>query len=63
MTNKRSLISQSPPPCVALKSNHDGTRGKPGPTGIGGVLRNYKGEVLFMFKKNVGVKYYKGASS
>ena len=30
--------------------------GKPGPAGIGGVLRNHKGKILHMFSKNVGGK-------
>lgn len=39
-----------------LKFNVDGaSRAKPGRVGIRGVLRNYKGEVLLMFSKNVGV--------
>lgn len=38
------------------KVNLDGaSRGKPGPTGIGGVLRNSKSEVLLLFSKHVGV--------
>lgn len=41
-----------------LKSNMDGAAcGKVGPVGIGGVLRNHNGEVLYMFSKHVGVKY------
>ena len=31
-------------------------KGKPGPVGVGSVLRNYKGDVLYMFSKNVGNK-------
>lgn len=31
-------------------------RGKPGPAGIVGVLRNSKGEIMLLFSKNVGVK-------
>ena len=27
-----------------------------GPTGIGGVLRNFEGEILLIFSMNVGVK-------
>ena len=39
-----------------LKFNVDGAlRGNLGPVGIGGVLRNCKGEVLIMFSKPVGV--------
>ena len=52
---RRSTLC-SPPPLSVLKFNVDGaTRGKPGPTGIGGVLHNNKGGVLFMFSKHVGV--------
>ena len=41
----------------SLKCNVDGVaRGKPGPAVIGGILRNYKGEVLFMFSKYIGIK-------
>lgn len=40
-----------------LKFNLDGaSRGKPRPTGMGGVLHNSKGEILFMFSMSVGVK-------
>ena len=40
-----------------LKLNVDGAvRGKSGPAGIGGVLRNDKGEVLLMFSKSVGIR-------
>lgn len=31
-------------------------RGKPGLVGVGGVLSNYKGDVLFMISKHVGIK-------
>ena len=31
-------------------------RGKPGPTGAGGVLRNDKGVILSMFSKSVAVR-------
>ena len=52
---KRSTLWSSPPLGV-LTFNVDGaTRGKPGPTGIGGVLHNNKGGVLFMFSKHVGI--------
>ena len=45
------------PPSDQLKFNVDGVaKGKPEPIGIGGVLRNDAGEVLFMFFKNVGIK-------
>ena len=55
-TTVRRTVSWSPPPHGVLKFNVDGaTRGKPGPMGIGGVLRNNSGVVLFMFSKRVGV--------
>ena len=45
------------PPLNVLKFKVDGAaRGKPGPAGIGGVLCNSKGEVLFMLSKHVGVR-------
>lgn len=33
-----------------------GRRGKLGPADIGGVLKNHKGEVLYMFSKHWGLK-------
>ena len=49
-------------PSGVLKFNVDGaTRGKPGLVGIGGVLRNHKGEVMYMFSKHVGIKDSKEA--
>lgn len=55
-TMVRRTVSWYPPPHGVLKLNVDGaTRGKPGPAGIGGVLRNSSGVVLFMFSKHVGV--------
>ena len=42
----------SPPPADALKFNVDGSaKGSPGPSGIGGVCRNHKGEILGFFSK------------
>ena len=32
------------------------SKGKPGLVGIGGVLRNHKGEVIYLFFKHVGMK-------
>ena len=53
----RKVVGWCPPPSGWIKFNVDGAaKGKPGPAGIGGVLRNDKGEVLFMFSKNVGIK-------
>eukprot|EP00268_Persea_americana_P068029 TRINITY_DN9427_c0_g3_i1.p1 TRINITY_DN9427_c0_g3~~TRINITY_DN9427_c0_g3_i1.p1 ORF type:complete len:256 (+),score=22.30 TRINITY_DN9427_c0_g3_i1:1157-1924(+) len=52
----RIYVHWSPSPIGMLKFNVDGAaRGKPGPASIGGVLRNSRGEVLFMFSKSVGV--------
>ena len=31
-------------------------KGKWGLAGIGGVLRNHKGEIIYMFSKHVGIK-------
>ena len=51
---KSKKVSWSSPPMRFLKFNVDGAaRGKPGPAGIGGVLRN-QGGVLYMFLKHVG---------
>lgn len=51
----RKRVSWCPPPDGILKFNVDGvTRGKPKLAGIGGVLYNSEGKVLFMFSKNVG---------
>ena len=51
---KRKKVSWSPPPSGCLKFNVVGaTCSKPRAAGIGGVLRNHKGEVLYMFSKNV----------
>ena len=47
-----------PPPIGKLKFNVNGAEiGKPRPAGIGGVLRNDKGEVLLMLSKSVGIRY------
>ncbi|XP_022748780.1 uncharacterized protein LOC111298243 [Durio zibethinus] len=46
-----------PPLERVWKVNIDGSAfGKPSPTGIGGVICSWKGKVLLMFPKNVGVK-------
>eukprot|EP00268_Persea_americana_P009152 TRINITY_DN13625_c0_g1_i4.p1 TRINITY_DN13625_c0_g1~~TRINITY_DN13625_c0_g1_i4.p1 ORF type:complete len:159 (-),score=28.79 TRINITY_DN13625_c0_g1_i4:37-513(-) len=46
------------PPYGVLKFNVDGAaKGKPGLTGIEGVLRNHKGEVIYMFSKHVGINF------
>ena len=45
-----------PSPIGVPKFNIDGAAiGKPGPASIGGVLCNSKGDVLFMFSKQMGV--------
>lgn len=47
---RRMVFWALAPPSGVLKFNVDGeARGKTGPAGLGGVLRNGKGEVLFMF--------------
>lgn len=47
----------SAPPRDFFKFNVDeAALDKPGPAGIGGVLRNHKGKILYMFSKNVGGK-------
>ncbi|XVF36625.1 hypothetical protein REPUB_Repub19eG0073200 [Reevesia pubescens] len=44
-----------PPPFGFLKFNVDGSAmEKPGPTGIGGVLRNSVGDFLLLFSKSIG---------
>ena len=46
-----------PPLAGVLKFIVDGaSRGKPGPASIGGVLLNFKGEVLISFSKPIGIK-------
>eukprot|EP00268_Persea_americana_P036637 TRINITY_DN3614_c1_g1_i6.p1 TRINITY_DN3614_c1_g1~~TRINITY_DN3614_c1_g1_i6.p1 ORF type:complete len:138 (-),score=27.70 TRINITY_DN3614_c1_g1_i6:344-757(-) len=51
----RKVFSWAPPSKGVLKFNVDGAaRGKPGPTGIGGVLCNSEGIVLALFSKHVG---------
>ena len=53
----REVVCWHPPPSGWLKFNIDGAaKGKPAPAGIGKVIMNDKGEVLFMFSKNAGIK-------
>lgn len=42
--------------CIEVQYCDGAARGKLGHACIGGVLRNNKGEVLFMFSKSVGTK-------
>eukprot|EP00268_Persea_americana_P068026 TRINITY_DN9427_c0_g1_i1.p1 TRINITY_DN9427_c0_g1~~TRINITY_DN9427_c0_g1_i1.p1 ORF type:complete len:120 (+),score=19.95 TRINITY_DN9427_c0_g1_i1:825-1184(+) len=58
----RKSVMLVPPSLGVLKFNVDGAaRGKPRPAGIGGVLRNSKGEVLFTFSKPIGIRDSKEA--
>ena len=55
-TKVSSLVFWSLPPLNVLNFNVDGAaKGKLEPVGIGGVLRNGKGDVLLIFYKYVGV--------
>lgn len=55
MSTREPATLWSPPPFSALKWNTDGSAfGKPGPAGIGGVLRNHRGEFLCFFSCPVG---------
>ncbi|KAK3206963.1 hypothetical protein Dsin_021009 [Dipteronia sinensis] len=48
-----------PPSVNGLKFNVDGSsRGKPGPAGIGGVLRNANGRILCLFSAHMGLEEY-----
>ncbi|XVF45253.1 hypothetical protein PTKIN_Ptkin02bG0190300 [Pterospermum kingtungense] len=52
----RPLCVWSKPPVRAVKFNVDGSSiGKPGPTGIGGILRDHDGNELIPFSKSIGV--------
>lgn len=47
----------SPPNQNVMKFNVDGTaRGKSGPAGIGGVLRDYEGSTSIVFIESVGTR-------
>ena len=51
----KTITSWCPPPSGFMKFNVDGSvRGKPGPSGIGGVLRYELGMVKDIFSKAVG---------
>lgn len=59
----RLKISWEPPPAKTWKWNVDGSaKGKPGPAGIGGVLRDDKGICLAKFATFVGVRVRTGIS-
>ncbi|KAK3219977.1 hypothetical protein Dsin_013947 [Dipteronia sinensis] len=52
---QKKIIDWIPPMTDTLKFNVDGSvRGKPGPAGIGGVLRNSNGKVLCLFSYYMG---------
>ncbi|XVE54848.1 hypothetical protein DITRI_Ditri03aG0115400 [Diplodiscus trichospermus] len=52
----RHLLNWCNSPQRVLKFNVDGSsRGKPGPTGIGGVMRDHSGCVKIRFSKSIGV--------
>ena len=58
VAKKKRKVSWLSPPFVVFKLNVDGAaRGKTRLVGIGGALRNHKGEVVHMFSKHVGMKY------
>lgn len=51
------MASWIPLPMGTFKFNVDrAARGKSWPAGIGGVLRNFNGEIMLLFSKNAGVK-------
>ncbi|XVE60389.1 hypothetical protein DITRI_Ditri05aG0124900 [Diplodiscus trichospermus] len=52
----RPINKWSAPPVEAVKFNVDGSSvGKPGPAGIGGILRDHAGNVKARFSKSIGV--------
>ncbi|XXG59908.1 hypothetical protein AAC387_Pa04g1911 [Persea americana] len=52
----RRSVPWSPPPIRVLKFNVDGvSKGKSKQASIGGVLRNFKGGVIIMFSKHIGI--------
>eukprot|EP00268_Persea_americana_P009153 TRINITY_DN13625_c0_g1_i5.p1 TRINITY_DN13625_c0_g1~~TRINITY_DN13625_c0_g1_i5.p1 ORF type:complete len:147 (-),score=31.41 TRINITY_DN13625_c0_g1_i5:797-1237(-) len=54
---KKMKVCWSFPPYGIPKFNVDrAAKGKPGLSGIGGVLRNHKGEVIYMFSKHAETK-------
>jgi ribonuclease HI len=53
---QRAVVVWSPPITNSLKWNVDGSSlGKPGPSGIGGVLRNHNGILLGIFSMSAGI--------
>ncbi|XVE67036.1 hypothetical protein DITRI_Ditri08aG0128000 [Diplodiscus trichospermus] len=55
-TKKRPFIEWSKPVSGEMKFNVDGASiGKPGPAGIGGVLRDHMGVERIRFSKSIGV--------
>ncbi|XVF66499.1 hypothetical protein PTKIN_Ptkin10aG0041000 [Pterospermum kingtungense] len=56
-TRDRPRVSWIPPPIGYVKFNVDGaSSGKPGPAGIGGVMRIHASEELARFSKSVGIE-------
>lgn len=54
---RKMKVSWRFPSKGTLKFNVDGAaKGKPGLVGIGGVLKNHKGEIMYIFSKQVGIK-------
>lgn len=54
---KWELLRERKKPIGVLKFNMDeAARGKLVKAGIGGVLRNHKGNVAFMFSEHIGIK-------
>ncbi|KAK3231064.1 hypothetical protein Dsin_002945 [Dipteronia sinensis] len=55
LSKNRVMVKEVPPMSDRLKFNVDGSAiGKPGPAGVGGVLRDSNGKVLCMFSLFVG---------
>lgn len=53
---RKSIADWIPPMLDSLKFNVDGSsRGKPSPAGIGGVLRDSNGKVLYLFSVFLGI--------
>lgn len=53
----KKLIDWSPPQSGEMKFNVDGaSRGKPGPIGIGGVLRDHLSHFSWVFSESVGIR-------